>query len=162
MIDVQFTDNSAKVLEALHAACERGLEEIGQTAEKYAVVKTPVDTGNLRNSMTHAVHGETVYIGSNTSYATYVEWGTGRFATNGNGRKGWWVYVAGSDKATVNPVKKIYTYEEARKIMAILRKKGLDAHMTEGMQPAHMIRDSVADHAAEYRQIMIRALSEMQ
>lgn len=157
---VQFTDNSAALLAALHAACERGLEEVGQAAEKYAILKTPVDTGNLRNSITHAVHDYTAFIGSNVHYAAYVEFGTGRYATSGNGRKGWWVYVTGSDKTASNPIKKIYTYEEARKIMAILRKKGLDAHMTEGMQPAHMLRDSVANHLPEYRQIMIRALSE--
>lgn len=160
MIDIQFTDNSAKILEALHEACERGLEEIGQAAEKYAIVKTPVDTGNLRNSITHTVQDDAVFIGTNNNYAPYIEYGTGRYATNGNGRAGWWVYVAGSDKATVNPVKKIYTFEEARQIMAILRKKGLDAHMTQGTMPAHMLRDAGASHMAEYRQILLRALSE--
>ena len=37
-----------------------------------------VDTGRLRNSISHAVDGEAAYIGSNVEYAPYVELGTSR------------------------------------------------------------------------------------
>ena len=42
----------------------------------------PVDTGNLRNSITHMVNdGEkAAYIGTNSEYAVYVEWRHGRLA----------------------------------------------------------------------------------
>ena len=35
-----------------------------------------VDTGRLRNSISHAVDGEAAYIGSNVEYAPYLELGT--------------------------------------------------------------------------------------
>lgn len=78
--EVKFTDNSAKVLSALPPAIERALEAIGMVAESYAKRDCPVDTGRLRNSVTHAVDGEerTVYIGTNVEYGVYIEMGTSR------------------------------------------------------------------------------------
>lgn len=75
-------DNSQQVLSALEQAIERGLEKIGLTAEAYAKLECPVDTGRLRNSITHEVRiGEkAVYIGTNVEYAPYVELGTTRMA----------------------------------------------------------------------------------
>lgn len=68
------TDNTALVVKEINAAALRGLERIGQAAEGYAKDLCPVDTGNLRNSITHVVDegGGAVYIGSNTEYAPYV------------------------------------------------------------------------------------------
>lgn len=39
-----------------------------------------VDTGTLRNSITHEVHPneESVYVGTNIEYAPYVEYGTSK------------------------------------------------------------------------------------
>lgn len=75
---VEFKDNSGKVLDDFKAAVLRGLEQIGMAAEGYAKDLCPVDTGNLRNSISHAVDegGDAVYIGSNVSYAVFVETGT--------------------------------------------------------------------------------------
>lgn len=75
-MDVKFTDNSAEILKAFEQATARGLEKIGLTAEGYAKMNAPVDTGRLRNSITHEVDGQEVYIGSNVEYAPYVELGT--------------------------------------------------------------------------------------
>ncbi len=65
-------DNSAEVIAALKRAKKNGLEAVGMRAETHAKEKTPVDTGRLRNSMSHKVVGDDVYIGTNTSYAPYV------------------------------------------------------------------------------------------
>lgn len=53
------------------------LEEIGLAAERFAKRACPVDTGRLRNSITHALSADedSVYIGSNVEYAPYVELG---------------------------------------------------------------------------------------
>ena len=67
-MNVQFTDNSKEVLEAMQQAAVRALEKCGLTAEGYAKKLCPVDTGNLRNSITHTVDQEepAAYMGSNT------------------------------------------------------------------------------------------------
>ena len=68
-------DNTKEVLSALEKAIERGLEAIGLTAEGHAKKETPVDTGRLRNSISHAVEDKSAYIGTNVEYAPYIELG---------------------------------------------------------------------------------------
>lgn len=73
-------DNSYEVATALEQAFDRALEKIGLTAERYAANLCPVDTGRLRNSITHTVDSgeKAAYIGTNVEYAPYVELGTSR------------------------------------------------------------------------------------
>lgn len=89
---VVFNDYSAEVLEAMHDAVVRALEKCGLVAEGYAKQLAPVDTGNLRNSITYQVDESELaaYIGTNVEYASYVELGTGKYADGG--RPTPWVY----------------------------------------------------------------------
>lgn len=75
-------DNTEEASQGIVRAIDRALEEIGLAAEGYAKRACPVDTGNLRNSITHAVEGseDAVYVGTNVEYAPYVELGTRRRA----------------------------------------------------------------------------------
>ena len=77
-MNIQFTDNSKEALEAMQQAAVRALEKCGLTADGYAKKLCPVDTGNLRNSITHTVDEEepAAYIGTNVEYAPYQELGT--------------------------------------------------------------------------------------
>lgn len=79
-INVTIESHVPEVLSALSNQIERALIAIGITAESHAKDLCPVDTGRLRNSITHAVEmGEqAVYIGTNVEYAGYVELGTSR------------------------------------------------------------------------------------
>lgn len=71
-------DNSDVIKNALPEQIEIALEAVGLQAEGYAKLKCPVDTGRLRNSITHATvkREKAVYIGTNVEYAPYVEMGT--------------------------------------------------------------------------------------
>lgn len=75
-------DNTEEVSQGIVRAMDRALEEIGLAAEGYAKRACPVDTGNLRNSITHVVESgeDAVYVGTNVEYAPYVEMGTSRTA----------------------------------------------------------------------------------
>lgn len=66
---ITFEDNSGLTLEQLERATAKALEATGEVAETYTKAETPVDTGRLRNSMSHAVKGHDTYIGTNVSYA---------------------------------------------------------------------------------------------
>lgn len=114
-MSIRVTDNTDEVLEALKLALENGLNAVGEDAEAEAVLNIEnnprrVDTGLLRNSITHAVagkgaakghyasddgtksgsysgtapgeEGKAVYIGTNVAYAGYVHDGTSRMAPN--------------------------------------------------------------------------------
>ena len=77
-MSMQFTDNSGKFLEDFREKAPRALEAVGLQAEGYAKMLCPVDTGRLRNSITHDTDDETAYIGTNVEYAAYVELGTSK------------------------------------------------------------------------------------
>ena len=69
------------------------LTKAGLLVEREARMNCPVNTGNLRSSITSEVEGNTATIGTNVEYAPYVEFGTGLFAKNGDGRQDVpWVY----------------------------------------------------------------------
>ena len=125
-MDIKFTDNSKEVLEAMQQAAVRALEKCGLPAEGYAKKLCPVDTGNLRNSITHTVDEEepAAYIGSNVEYAAYVELGTGKYVSGG--RPTPWVYQD---------------------------EKG-NWHRTNGQKAQPYLKPAVADHAQTYRNII--------
>lgn len=129
---VNFKDNSGAVLSAFHSAVEKALEECGLVAEGYAKKLAPVDTGNLRNSISHKVDPEepAVYIGSNTEYAAYQEFGTGIYTEGGRDTP--WVYQD---------------------------EKG-NWHWTRGNPAKPYLKPAVADHARQYRQIIEQELKK--
>ena len=125
-MEIEITDNSGLVREEFQAAVLRALEKCGLTAEGYAKLLCPVDTGNLRNSITHQVdEGEpAVYIGSASEYAPYVELGTG-------------IYTPGGRPTP-------WTYQD---------EKG-NWHLTHGQRAQPYLKPAVADHTEQYRQII--------
>lgn len=74
-IENDFTDIIEK---AAFSQIERALQRVGLDAERNAKLGCPVDTGRLRNSISHTNDKNTVYIGTNVEYAAYVEMGTSR------------------------------------------------------------------------------------
>ena len=127
---VNFKDNSGAILSAFHSAVEKALEECGLVAEGYAKKLAPVDTGNLRNSISHKVDPEepAVYIGTNSSYAAYQEFGTGIYTEGGRDTP--WVYQD---------------------------EKG-NWHWTRGNKAQPFLKPSVADHQKQYSQIIEQEL----
>lgn len=127
---VDFKDNSGAILSAFHSAVEKALEECGLVAEGYAKKLAPVDTGNLRNSISHKVDPEepAVYIGSNSLYAAYQEFGTGIYTEGGRDTP--WVY------------------QDA---------KG-NWHWTRGNKAQPFLKPAVADHARQYSKIIEQEL----
>lgn len=82
MADVVFESHLGEFLDALPEQIEQALIAIGMTAETHAKEECPVDTGRLRNSITHDVDmsEQAAYIGSNVEYAAFVELGTSKMA----------------------------------------------------------------------------------
>lgn len=125
-MNIKITDNSGLAREALEAACLRALEKCGLTADGYAKLLCPVDTGNLRNSIAHQVQPTELacYIGTNSEYGAYVELGTGKYYPGG--RPTPWVY------------------QDAQG----------NWHLTHGQRAQPYLKPAVADHAAQYLDII--------
>lgn len=86
-MEVKVIDRSVEAIHAKERAVRAALNAAGLVAEGYAKVhleQTPrrVDTGRLRNSISHRAHDDRVEIGTNVEYAIYVEFGTRRMKPN--------------------------------------------------------------------------------
>lgn len=125
-MNIDLHDHSDEVLAALQEAAERALEKCGLVAEGYAKRLAPVDTGNLRNSITHKVDPAepAVYIGTDSEYAAYVELGTGQYYPGGRPTP--------------------WKYQDANG----------NWHCTAGNKAQPYLKPAVADHANQYRAII--------
>lgn len=90
-----FKDNSMEGKERLKKAAVKWLLQACILVEGQAVLLAPVSTSRLKQSIDYIVDDDELvgYVGTNVDYAIYVEFGTGEFAENGNGRKGGWMYI---------------------------------------------------------------------
>lgn len=72
----------------------------GEVVASAAIQLCPVDTGNLRGSITSEVDETQLVarIGTPVEYAPYIEFGTGEYAENGEGRKGGWFFEYDGNK----------------------------------------------------------------
>lgn len=86
-------DNVADVLKATAEQKLKALEAVGIQAEgdiKDEITELgAVDTGRLRSSIAHAVDKDSVYIGTDVEYGTYVHEGTGKYTTGGTPKERW-------------------------------------------------------------------------
>lgn len=139
---IRIEDHSGDILKELEKRASAALEACGKQAVSHAkaiitrgVPRNPdswyVPTGVLRNSINHEVvdSENTCYIGTNTEYAIYNEFGTGIYLESDDGRTGRqtpWMY-RGSDG---------------------------QMHITRGMKPLHMLKNALANNIPEYKKIM--------
>ena len=115
--------------EVISQVTSRSVRKTGQTAGSYET--SSVDEGQM-----------CIHVGSNYENAIWEEFGTGEFAEKGDGRKGWWVFVEGQRGGGPHAGGKSYaTKDQAKRAMAILRKKGLPAFYTRGKHARHPFRD---------------------
>lgn len=77
-IQVQITDRSPEVLNAVATAIKRALWQCGENARTHAFHNAPYKTGNLRNSITHQETESATVIGTNVEYARAQELGSSR------------------------------------------------------------------------------------
>lgn len=125
--------------EALDELKERipiALEAVGLQAEGYAQLNCPVDTGFLRNSITHAVGGQTAAV------AVYQADDVG---ADGKKRRGAYSGVAGRKGDN-----SVYIGSNVEYAAPVEFNDGV-AHKTG---KAHYLRDAITDHADEYGQIV--------
>jgi HK97 gp10 family phage protein len=69
-----------KAIQGMEQAVSLALEASALLVEGQAKALAPVDTGNLRNSITHEVEGQEAKVGTNVEYAPFVELGTSKQA----------------------------------------------------------------------------------
>lgn len=116
----EFADRIPQILESI------GLHLEGEAKDELENSPRRVDTGNLRNSITHVVDTveNAVYIGTDVEYALYVHEGTGKFAAEGGGRQDPWWYQDENGKW----------------------------HYTEGMAPNRFLKNAIERNESQIRE----------
>lgn len=136
---IKFTDNSVVVKGALDDAITAYLYEASGEIISQTVRNTPgghwytQQKDAWQYNVDESKH-ESV-IGNPLESTLWTEFGTGEHALNGDGRKGYWVYVKDGSSGARSTNSKTYTLDEAKKIVAMMRADGLDAHYTNGQTP---------------------------
>ena len=141
MNDVKFTDNSKEFIEEKNRAIMAALEEIGLAAESYAITDCPVDTGLLKNSITHAISGGGAAIDSyEASRPIKGEDEVRKGSYDGTiGKKGEATVYIGTNVEYAEKVE----YDDK-------------ASHTTGK--AHFLRDAATTHTQEYKNIVLEQL----
>lgn len=162
MAPVEFEDYTVKVIGEMSEALLNGLE----------AAAGEIEAMTIRNSRQGHTYGDIqarelwdhrvddgkmeAQVGSEHEAAYWEEFGTGEHALYGNGRKGWWVYIEGSDSGKGG--KSYATKEEAEEAANFLIKvKGLKARVTNGLEPNRplfrafnsgksIVQDIIQDH----------------
>lgn len=143
------------------------VEQACLIVEAAAKEKTPVQTGELRRSIQTDVnfYGNITegHVFSNLEYAPYVEYGTGLFAENGGGRKGWWIYVDGySSGGSSSNSKQYATLDEAKRAMAIMLSNHPElagqVHITQGQHPHPFLRPALIENKEKVKQKILEGV----
>lgn len=122
-------------------------------------------TGTLWRSINSRVNGLVGEVYSDAPYAIYVHQGTGKYAVNGDGRPGWWVFVKGesADPSKKSTQRKIYTAEQAFWIKDRLVESGIpegDIWVTQGQEPNPFLERALDNNKEGIQQAFDKAIKE--
>ena len=135
----EFKDNSKEYKELLNQAIKRGLRTIGMRAETHAKENCPVDTGYARNSITHALAGESAAISS-------YEADRGK---NGKPPK------TGKYSGTMGKIEDNYVVIGSNVEYFPFIEEG-----ARGRQALHVLRKAATEHKDEYKQLLTDSIKD--
>lgn len=155
-MEVKVYDNSMQVCGAIESAITAALHEAGGEFVSQAVRNSRRPSGDTAKSFDYKIDGNTLYVGSSAENAIWEEFGTGTYAEEG-GRSGYWVFVKGSG-GKKSRSSKSYTLEEAKRIMAMLRRDGLEAYYTNGKRGTRALTKAMQGKARKAEDIVEKRL----
>lgn len=127
--EFQVYTNRGITQSSLKKALNKGCIVVENDAKK----RCPVGkTGLLRASIRHRVDNNEGIVGTSMDYAPYVEYGTGKYAEAGNGRKTPWVYHTADG----------------------------EFHFTEGQEPQPYLRPALEENTQEIGRVILNEIKE--
>jgi hypothetical protein len=146
-MSVEIKDHKDEFVEALNSAFMNALEKIGMVAESYAKAKCPVDTGFLRNSITHAIEGQGAAI---TEYTD-----------NSGSQTGTYSGIAGGGSADI--VKSVYIGTNVEYAVDVELGTGIYATGgggSSGQKARPYLKPAATEHADHYKMVFLSELSK--
>lgn len=142
--EIRVESNLQVVTQKLKSALLAFLEEAGAEVESQAVMNTPVSEGQLKGDWNHIVEDDEykVTIGNTSQHAIWMEYGTGEYAIEGNGRKGGWYIPIGNGGVSEATAQK-YGWK------IVYGKDGQQFAYTKGARPRRMLFNAMQDMAGD-------------
>jgi len=153
-MEVRVKDNSAIFKNAKDQAVAAALEAVGLTAERHAKENCPVDTGLLRNSITHAISGQPPAISEyKASFSEEKSKKGKRYSTRAKNADSL-TFRSGkySGNAPDDPKNKKAVYIGTNVVYA--QRQEINDSYVHTTGQAHFLRDAAATHGDEYKRIM--------
>lgn len=151
---VEVYDNTIHVKAALDDALNQWLEEAANELESQTKSRTRVgvfEGYDVKGSWNHVVdeRKKEARIGSPLEAAFWEELGTGEYAVNKDGRKGWWVYIQGGS-GYKGKTKTYSSQAEAEDAAAYISKKhNVHAVATNGTKPNRPLHRAFTENKAK-------------
>ena len=164
-MSVKLEDYSLNVKTALNDISKQWLHEASFEVQAHAQRNCKLDGQEgtkLRGSYKNVVDegkGEAL-VGSPLESVYWEEFGTGSHAANGDGRKGWWVYIKNGESR--NKTGQTYASQaEAQEAADFLREvKKLDAYATNGRDPSYTLFNAFKQNRAKLENRLEQMLKE--
>jgi len=144
---VEIDSHVGDVLEQLGELKAKALEMIGLMAERHAKEYCPVDTGRLRNSITHTYSGNS---GFDYSYTDQYKSGSGGSSRLGKGQRTTYtgsVGAVGDDGGNTVYIGTNVEYAAA-----------VELGTSTGRKPKPYLRPALQNHIGEYQKILRKTL----
>ena len=154
----RFESNTIQVIGKINDAVNNWLEEASGELEAQAKRNTPVGKvsgGNTKQNWDHKVDDDAheAVVGNTQETAIWLEFGTGDYALEGNGRKGgWWILIGEGSGMISQSVVDAYGFKVG------YGKNGKKYAFTRGMKPKRILHNVVESNEAKLQRSLIQAL----
>ena len=166
MEKVIFEDFTGEVTEEIENIILNWLEEASSELETQTITRS--GTGayyrEVASKWEHRVDKSKyeAIVGNPLENALWIEYGTGEYALNGDGRKDWWVFIEDSTGKSSNESKHYKTKEEAKRMVAYLRSKGIKAGYTNGQLPKRPLHLAFTQNERDLKEVLKSRLGNVE
>lgn len=161
MADVEFQDNTISVLNALNDAYIAWLYEAAGELESQVKRNTKVGKisgGKTKGKWKYKVdeNNNEAVVGNTEETAIWLEFGTGEYALNGDGRKGGWYIPIGNGQGQISE-----EVVEAYHFPVKYGKNGMKYAYTTGMKPQRPLYTAFTDSKTKIKKAFEDKLKEL-
>lgn len=163
--EIIFEDFTGEVTKEIENIILNWLEESASELESQTIDRagTKKFHREIAEKWTHIVDKNKyeAIVGNPMEGALWVEYGTGEYALKGDGRKDWWVFIEDSSGKSNNESNHYKTKEEAKRMVAYLRSKGIKAGYTNGQLPKRPLYHAFTENEKPIKEELKNKLGSM-
>ena len=164
-MEIVFEDFTGEVTKEIESIILNWLEEGASQIESETIARTGAKTyfREIAEKWTHIVDKSKyeAIIGNPMENSLWIEFGTGEYAINGDGRQDYWIFIEDSTGKSSNESRHYKTKEEAKSMVAYLRSKGIKAGYTKGQEAKRPLYHTCNNNEKELKELLKSRLGRM-